>query len=55
MEGRCRYENGVTIAGDILLHFLEITGTEARWLLRGEGPKYHGQSSDALADARFRG
>jgi hypothetical protein len=49
------YENGVTIPGEILLHFLEITATEARWLLRGEGPKYQAQPSDALADVRFRG
>ncbi|HKI20636.1 MAG TPA: hypothetical protein VKA15_22290 [Isosphaeraceae bacterium] len=48
------YENGVTIPGEILLHFIEVTGTEAHWLFRGEGPKYQVQSSDALTDARLR-
>jgi hypothetical protein len=34
------YESGVDIPGHVLLTFLDITGTNACWLLRGEGPKY---------------
>ena len=34
------YESGVTIPGEVLLRFLEITDTEPLWLLGGEGPKY---------------
>jgi hypothetical protein len=34
------YESGVTIPGEVLLRFLEITGTEPFWLLGGEGLKY---------------
>jgi len=49
------YESGVTIPAEVLLQFLEITGTESRWLLRGEGRKYRTPAPDALADARIRG
>jgi hypothetical protein len=34
------YESGVTIPGEVLLRFLEITYTEPLWLLGGAGPKY---------------
>jgi hypothetical protein len=34
------YERGVTIPGVILLEFLELTGVEPLWLLRGAGEKY---------------
>jgi hypothetical protein len=34
------YERGVTVPGVILLEFLELTGVEPPWLLRGAGEKY---------------
>ena len=34
------YERGVTIPGEILLQFIELTNTESIWLLRGVGEKY---------------
>lgn len=49
------YENGVTIPGEILLQFLDITGTEPRWLLHGEGPRFRAMTLDPLSDARVPG
>ena len=37
------YEAGVTIPGEVLLRFLEVTSAEPRWLLTGEGPRYRGR------------
>jgi hypothetical protein len=34
------YEDGVTIPGEVLLAFLELTGTNPGWILRGVGEKY---------------
>jgi hypothetical protein len=34
------YENGVTVPGEIVLRFIELTSVEPTWLLQGEGPKY---------------
>jgi hypothetical protein len=34
------YENGVTIPGQALLQFIELTGAEPHWLLTGEGEPY---------------
>ena len=34
------YELGVTMPGEVLLEFLELTGVEPLWLLRGIGEKY---------------
>src|SRR4051794_6216250 len=34
------YESGVVIPGDVLLCFLELTGTEPLWLLSGAGAKF---------------
>jgi hypothetical protein len=34
------YESGVSIPGEVILKFIEITGAEPLWLLRGLGPKY---------------
>ena len=36
------YEGGVAIPSDVLLEFLQQTGTDPHWLLTGEGPKYRG-------------
>ncbi len=48
------YESGVTIPGEVLLRFLEITGTKPVWLLDGEGRKYR-TTPDAAADIRVPG
>jgi len=42
------YETGVTVPAEVLLAFVEQTGTNPGWLLRGEGPKYRHQQSDAI-------
>ncbi len=34
------YETGVTVPAEILLAFIDQTGTNPMWLLSGEGPKY---------------
>lgn len=34
------YERGITIPGEILLQFIELTNTESTWLLRGVGERY---------------
>ncbi len=39
------YERGVSIPGEVLLAFLERTGVEPSWLLRGRGPAYRAGSS----------
>jgi hypothetical protein len=36
------YESGVSIPGEVLLRFIEITAAEPLWLLRGVGPRYRG-------------
>jgi hypothetical protein len=41
----------VTIPGEVLLRFLEVTGTEALWLLRGNGPKYRRITAEVIRDA----
>jgi hypothetical protein len=35
------YEHGVSIPGEILLQFLEMTGINPVWLLHGIGEKFH--------------
>jgi hypothetical protein len=35
-----QYEDGVMIPGMVILRFIELTGVDARWLLRGEGERY---------------
>jgi hypothetical protein len=34
------YESGVTIPAQVILRFIEITGVDPVWLLRGGGEKY---------------
>lgn len=34
------YEAGVTLPAPVLLRFIEVTGTEPRWLLHGFGRRY---------------
>jgi len=44
------YEAGVTVPGEILLAFLELTGVNPTWLLKGEGPMY---SEEIPSDVGF--
>ncbi|WP_406699992.1 S24 family peptidase [Singulisphaera sp. Ch08] len=45
------YETGVTVPAEVLLGFIEQTGTNPTWLLAGEGPKYQrGLNGLDLAD-----
>ena len=34
------YQRGITIPGEILLQFIELTNTESTWLLRRSGERY---------------
>src|SRR3954466_12922014 len=34
------YESGVTVPGEVLLRFVELTGVDPLWLLHGEGPRF---------------
>jgi SOS-response transcriptional repressor LexA len=42
------YESGVTVPAEVLLHFIDQTGTNPLWLLTGQGPKYRGNSEDQI-------
>jgi hypothetical protein len=35
-----RYETGATVPAEVLLGFVEQTGSDPWWVLSGEGPKY---------------
>jgi hypothetical protein len=39
------YEIGVTMPADIMLKFLDITGTNPHWLLTGEGERIVAQTA----------
>jgi hypothetical protein len=41
------YEQAVTIPASVLLHFLEVTGTDPHWLLTGEGDRAIVRASNA--------
>ena len=41
------YEQGVTMPADVLLCFLEVTGTDPHWLLTGEGDQRIVKASNA--------
>ena len=43
------YEAGVTIPALVILRFIEISGANPLWLLRGEGEKYSGRGGDKTA------
>lgn len=34
------YESGVTVPGEVLLRFVELTSVEPMWLLHGRGPRF---------------
>jgi DNA-binding transcriptional regulator YiaG len=38
------YERGVTLPAEILLVFIELTGVEPVWLLRGVGGRYRARA-----------
>jgi hypothetical protein len=45
------YETGVTVPAEVLLSFIDQTGTNPVWLLTGQGPKYRrGLEDMVLAD-----
>jgi hypothetical protein len=44
------YERGVTIPGEVLLRFIDLTSAEPRWLLTGQGPRYRSRPSDTKGD-----
>jgi hypothetical protein len=50
------YERGVTIPGDLLLEFIDLSRTDPHWLLTGEGNvRRHGDSGEAPAAGPCRG
>jgi len=42
------YETGVTVPAEVLLGFIDQTGTNPVWLLSGEGPKYRRGLEDQI-------
>ncbi len=42
------YETGVTVPAEILLGFIEQTGTNPTWLLNGEGQRFRNSREDRL-------
>jgi hypothetical protein len=51
----CSYEAGASVPGEVLLAFLEKTGTNSDWLLKGRGPRYrsgHGGPETLELDQR---
>jgi hypothetical protein len=45
------YETGVTVPAEVILSFIDQTGTNPVWLLNGDGPKYRrGLEEYVLAD-----
>lgn len=42
------YETGVTVPAEVLLAFIEQTGTNPDWLLTGTGPRYRGVLEDQV-------
>ena len=40
------YESGVSIPGELLLAFIEVTDVEPRWLLTGLGARYRHRLGD---------
>src|SRR3954452_6352246 len=41
------YEAGATIPAPVILRFIEVTGANPGWLLKGEGEKYADRPRDA--------
>lgn len=44
------YETGVTVPAEVLLSFIDQTGTNPVWLLTGQGPKYRHGVQDQVLD-----
>lgn len=51
-----KYEQGITVPGEVILRVIELTSVEPMWLLHGPGPKYRTgvPVCPALAWPRFR-
>jgi len=43
-----------TISGGLLLRFIEVTGVEPCWLLRGSGPRYRSASAQTAFSQNTR-
>jgi SOS-response transcriptional repressor LexA len=42
------YETGVTVPAEVLLSFIDLTGTNAVWLHNGEGPRFRRGMEDEI-------
>ncbi len=42
------YETGVTVPAEVLLSFIDQTGTNPVWLLSGDGPRYRRELEDII-------
>ena len=42
------YEVGVTVPGEVMLRFIDLTSVEPKWLLYGRGEKFRNRSSGAI-------
>ena len=45
------YEMGVTVPGEILLRFIEVTSADPHWLLTGRGDTYRTDASQSTAES----
>ena len=45
-ETWANYESGVVVPAHVLLTFIELTGVDPEWLLRGHGPQYRRGDDD---------
>jgi hypothetical protein len=48
------YEAGVTIPAPVILRFIEVTGANPAWLLKGEGEKYANPRVECVRPPRSR-
>ncbi len=47
------YEAGCTIPALVILHFIDLTSANPRWLLTGRGEKYRGDEPDPTRSLRW--
>jgi hypothetical protein len=47
------YEAGVTIPGEVILQFIEVTKASPDWLLTGQGARYQPSPPGLRADSRW--
>src|SRR3954468_16311055 len=48
------YEAGATIPAPVILRFIEVTGANPGWLLKGEGEKYANHRAESVLPPRSR-